>query len=296
MKTKYLNISILLVLVVALTCSCQNKRSREISNFLFSESENLPRNLQEEDIIFYNIFTPNDMSKMPTKFTSLFNGDLLNSAEKVSNYDQSSTMALNIGVYGADLNYLWLFGEQQKASSYLAAIHMLCDQMNIPSEFISLTAETAERYASNIDTLKHIARETYSHINNNLIENGRSNNAALMLLGGWIESLYLALNMYDRPDEKMISRIATQQFSLGIIVNKLKNEQDNIDVAAYLILLKRLNKAFNDFKIQVPQNCMEIDSINRRIIIKDIKGTKINTQQIDKIRSLTNNIRTMIIE
>ncbi len=255
----------------------------------------LPKNLADEDIIFYNIFTPSDMSNLINEFSSFYKSNLVNSLGNISKYTQSTGKALNIGVYGADLNYLWVFQQSQQASSYVAAIQTLSDQLGIPSNFVSLTADKAEMYAADVDSLKAIARQAYHDITYFLNESGRSNNAALILLGGWIETLYIAINMYNQPDAKMISRIATQKFSLSIIINLLQNQQNDIDVASFLVMLRKLRKAFDDFVFKVPQGAMTIDTANRRIIINDDENIRFDTEKINNIRQITNDIRSMIV-
>ena len=116
-----------------------------------------------------------------------------------------------------------------------------------------------------------------------------------MLLGGWTETLYLAINMYSQPDAKMVSRIATQRFSLNIIINLLQNQQNDIDVSSYLVMLRKLRKAFDEFVIRVPQGCLSIDTVNKRIIIKDNGDLNFNAEQINNIRQITNDIRKMMI-
>lgn len=286
--------------IMCLTLSfigCNGDKSKVVvkDNSDFENEKPLPKNLADEDIIFYNIFTPSDMSNLINEFSSFYKSSLVNSLNNISKYTQSTNKALNIGVYGADLNYLWVFEQSQQASSYVVAIQTLSDQLGIPSNFVTLTADKAEMYAADVDSLKAIARSAYHDITKYLNESGRSNNAALVLLGGWIETLYIAINMYNQPDAKMISRIATQKFSLSIIINLLQNQQNDIDVASYLVMLRKLNRAFDEFVLKVPQGCLTIDTTNRRIIIKDNENLKFDADKINNIRQITNDIRNMIV-
>lgn len=277
--------------------SCNGNKSKNIqkNDDSYEIEKPIPNNLNDEDIIFYNIFTPSDMSNLINEFSSFYKSNLVNSLGNISKYTQSTGKALNIGVYGADLNYLWVFQQNQQASSYVLAIQNLSDQLGIPSEYVSLTADKAELYSTDVDSLKAIARTAYRDITKYLNECGRSNNAALVLLGGWIETLYIAINMYSQPDAKMISRIATQKFSLSIIINLLQNQQNDIDVASYLVMLRKLRKAFDEFVFKVPQGSMTIDTANKQIIIKDNDNIKFDAGQINNIRQITNDIRSMIV-
>lgn len=283
-------------LAFCFTC-CNGNKAKFVQkdDDIYENEKPLPKNLADEDVIFYNIFTPSDMSNLINEFSSFYKSNLVNSLNNISKYTHSTSKALNIGVYGADLNYLWVFEQSQQAASYVQAIQLLSDQLGIPSNYVTLTAEKAEYYATNVDSLKSIARMAYKDITKYLNESGRSNNAALVLLGGWIETLYIAVNMYNQPDAKMVSRIATQKFSLYIIINMLQNQQNDIDVASYLVMLRKLRKAFDEFEIKVPKGSMTIDTVNKRVRIQDNGDMKFNAEQIKEIRQITNDIRTMMV-
>lgn len=282
--------------------ACTNSNNKKVQNQkdaleadMYENEKPIPQDIKGEDVIFYNIFTPTDMSNLINEYSTFYKSNLINSLNNITKYNQSTSMALNIGIYGADLNYLWVFEQSQQAASYVAAIQMLCSQLDIPSNYVTLTAERAEQYSYNVDSLKSIARSAYKDITKYLNQSGRGNSAALILLGGWIETLYIAVNMYSQPDAKMVSRIATQRFSLNIIINLLQNQQNDLDVAGYLVLLRKLRKAFDDFVVHVPREALIIDTINKRITIKDNDKMKFDTDQINEIRNETNKIRDMIV-
>ena len=295
-RTRILSCLCVAICVSTLFVSCHNSNKSKLSDSdAFENEKPLPKNLRNEDVIFYNIFTPSDMSNLINGYSSFYKTGLVNALNNTQKYTQSTSRALNIGVYGADLNYLWVFEQNQQAAQYVSAIQKLADQMGIPSNYVAQIAEKGEFYSSNVDSLKSIARTAYKDLTDYLNDCGRGNSAALVLLGGWIESLYIAINMYNQPDAKMISRIATQKFSLNIIINLLQNQQNDIDVASYLVMLRKLRKDFDEFVIKVPQGCMKIDTANKRIIIHDNGDLKFDPEQIKGIRQITNDIRGMMV-
>jgi hypothetical protein len=280
---------------------CQNvakENANKVDDMIAGEDNQkpLPKNLKDEDIIFYNIFTPSDMSNLINEYSSFYRSTLINSLNNITKYNQSKSAAINLGIYGADLNYLWVFDQSQQAVSYISAIQMLADQLGIPHDYVYLTIERAEQNSNNIDSLKSIARTAYKDINKYLKDNNRPNSAVLILLGGWVETLYIAINMYSEPDAKMVSRIATQKFSLNIVINLLQNQQDDLAVAEYLILLRKLHVAFDDFEIKVSKENLFIDTVNKRITIKSDKNTKFDADKINEIRLVTNSIRARMVE
>ena len=281
--------------IVFAGCNSGNTKKNVVETDAFDNEKPLPAGLDNEDIIFYNIFTPTDISNLINGYSSFYKSNLVNSIQNTDKYTHSTSKALNIGVYGADLNYLWVFEQNQQANSYIKTIQTLAEQLGVPSNFVSMTAEKAGTHSADIDSLKSIARVAYKDITNYLNDCGRGNNAALVLLGGWIETLYIAINMYNQPDARMVSRIATQRFSLNIIINLLQNQQNDIDVSSYLVMLRKLRKAFDEFVIRVPKGSIYIDTINKRITIKDNGDLNFNAEQIGNIRQITNDIRKMMV-
>lgn len=301
LKLFRISIYFVFVWVIVFISSCKNVSKEKANNLddnisIEETQKPLPKNLKDEDIIFYNIFTPSDMSNLINEYSSYYKSTLINSLNNITKYNQSKSAAVNLGIYGADLNYLWVFDQSQQAVSYISAIQMLADQLGIPHDYVYLTIERAEENSKNIDSLKSIARAAYKDINKYLNDNNRSNNAVLILLGGWVETLYIAVNMYSEPDARMVSRIATQKFSLNIIINLLQNQQDDLAVAEYLILLRKLRKAFDDFEIKVSSENLIIDTINKRITIKNEDKTKFDADKINEIRLITNSIRNRMVK
>jgi hypothetical protein len=250
----------------------------------------------DEDVIFYNIFSPVDGPRAWRGLSSYYNSNLINPLNNITRYQTSQKVALNLGIYGADLSYLWMFSQNQQSLSYLSAIERLSTNLGLPNEFIKLTAETAEHNIQDVDTLIMLARQAYLMTDQYLKKSNRENSANLVLLGGWIESLYIATHMYDEPNEKLASKIASQKFSLNSLINLLKNNQDDIIAKEYLILLEDLKKAFNKFEITFQPNNITIDTVQKKIYIKEDEIIDLDPKHFKEIKHLTNQIRKHIIE
>lgn len=142
MKTKsVISCCVALCLLFGLA-GCHNANKAKLAdNDSFENEKPLPKNLKDEDVIFYNIFTPSDMSNLINEYSSFYKSSLVNSLSNTSKYTQSTSKALNIGVYGADLNYLWVFEQSQQAATYVANIQKLADQLGVPSNYIAEIAK-----------------------------------------------------------------------------------------------------------------------------------------------------------
>jgi len=293
-------IVLICLLVGALVLGC-NKTSRVKTedNQQAHFDENVisfnPESYEAEEIVFYNLFSPVDLTYLVAKDMSYYNSSLLNPLNNISNYNESVKSALNLGVYGADLSYLWLFNQSQQAQSYLYAIQSLSDQLGIPRDFVDFTLANAENHSQELDTLINIARESYYTADNYLKENGKEDLASLILVGGWIETMYIAVNMYNRPDPNIVSKIAAQKFSVNSLYKLLQVSHENLSVTEYLLLIKKMNNLYDELQINFPPESLVIDTMKHRILVAQNALINLDQQQLDDIKNLTRQIREHII-
>lgn len=297
-----MKIKILIVLVIAcaLFSACSNDKSKTTNDDkdieVTLENDMVTLNQKtEEDVVFYNLFSPVDLVKMLDVNSSYYNSAYINSLNNITKYASSQKVALNIGLYGADLAYLWMFEQTQQAMSYLSAIQHLTSKLGIPNTFVESTFKVAESSANQEDSLITIIRDAYSQTNRFLNESNRDNAAVLVLLGGWIETLYISLNMYTKPNSQFASKIITQKYSLMSLITMVQNTQDDIVMSEYLLLLKRMQDAFNEIEIELHPDDVEIDTINKSITIKGTDNMLLEPDKFKTLKILTKKIRTHII-
>lgn len=265
-----------------------DKSEKSLSNA--PEFENL------EDIVFYNMFSPVDLNLVIDAKSSYFNSAYLNSLNNLTKYTTSHKIALNIGVYGADLSYLWIFDQNQQALSYLSTIQHLTSKLEIPNTFVDFTMTAAEINSEEVDSLIQIAKNAYFETDKYLKSTGRKSYAALILLGGWIETLNIAVNMYSEPNSKLASKILSQKYSLTSLINIVQNSQDDMVMSEYLLLMKKLNDSFKVLESKLKPEDILIDTVNKRITIKDSEHIKIEPEEFHDIKITTAKIREHIIE
>jgi len=252
-------------------------------------------NFKENEIVFYNLFSPVDFTYLVAENNAYFNSQLINPINNITKYSQSAKIAVNLGVYGADISYLWMFNQSQQALSYRSAIQRLTDQMEIPMDLVDFTFETAENNSHKFDTLVSIARKTYQTADNFLKESGREHSAALILLGGWLETMYIATNMYENPDATLLARIAIQKYSINSLYQLLQKYQDKTDAAEYLILLRKLKKVYDENTFNFPAECLRIDPVAKQIKLVNPPKESITHAQYKEIQLITAQIRNHVI-
>lgn len=255
-----------------------------------------PEQYKDEEIVFYNLFSPVELTYLVSKKEAFYNSALLNPLNNITKYNESAKVALNLGIYGADISYLWMFDQQQQALSYRAAIQRLTDQLEIPREFVNFSYDNAEANSQNFDSLVHIAKVTYWKTDMHLKETGREHAASLVLLGGWIETLYIATHMYDEPSSRLLGKIAIQKYSLNSLISLLQLSQENINISEYLLLLRKLKKAFDALEVKFPPESLVIDTSLKHIKLNNHEDLNLEYNDFIDIKRLTRRIRNHIIE
>lgn len=122
-----------------------------------------------------------------------YNKSLVNSAGNVSKYSKSFDQSVNMGIYGADLNYLTVFEQTEDARSTVEAISKLSSSLGIESAFDKNSFETI---VSTTDTLNLIEKsnlisKAFRNAEDQMYSEERALMGTLMISGGWIESVYL---------------------------------------------------------------------------------------------------------
>jgi hypothetical protein len=249
----------------------------------------------EEDILFYNMLYPFDLGVIIDKGSDNYNSGLLNPLTNFSNYTESSKRALAIGVYGADLSYLWGFHQSQQALSYFTAIINLADNLGIPNEYVSASAAKAELYTDNVDSLVSIARKAYSDYDSYLIKSNQPDLAVLVFLGGWVETMHTAVNLYTEPNSRMACKIISQKYSLASLLNLLYEQADNAFIADHSNELNALLEEFDRLQNLYFADNLKVDTLNKTITFTASKELELNPDEFRQLKQLIVEIRELMI-
>ncbi len=249
--------------------------------------------------IFYNVPSPVEMSSVIQRSGASFRSDILVNYKNVDRYNKLSQQALMLGVYGSDLSYVRLFEQIQLAMNFLTSIKKLCDAIQIPEDQGSLAIQRMEKNINNKDSLLKIIAETYASADAYLKDNGRGNTATLVILGGWIESLYIATQIVDftNPSNKeIIDRIGEQKYSLSNLIELIKAYPDDKDLQSYLPMLNNLQKIYEEISIEYIKGDVVTDANKKLTTIYSVAKVDIKKETFEKIKTLSAEIRNNIIK
>ena len=103
-----------------------------------------------------------------------------------------ATQSLNLGIYGADLGYCALYDKQQESLGFMKSAQKLSDVLGISDAFDVETIKAIQRNLDNKDSLLYLISNSYRKADDYLQTSDRKQIGALVIVGGWIESLHFA--------------------------------------------------------------------------------------------------------
>ncbi|MBI5219145.1 MAG: hypothetical protein HY958_09475 [Bacteroidia bacterium] len=302
-QLNFRNIQIALFIgLAAIFFSCTNENNVLNDDGKQGETEDLETDFKvfKAKQIFFALPSPIETAMILKKAGAQYNEDFLNKLDNVNKYTTSKQMALNLGVYSADLSYASLYDQNQTSIKYMAASKKLADKLGILSAIDQSIINRLENNVNNRDSIMDIISETFMNSNSYLKDNQRTQIAAIILAGGWIEGLYLSTQLVKttKNNKDLITRIIDQKLSLTTLINMLENENKvpNEDITSILKDINEIKLIFDQVKV----NSSNIEPVGS----KDDKVTKLSVktemiykkEDIDRLIVKVENFRTSVIK
>ena len=222
--------------------SCQNTEvNNEESEVVDLEEQDVEESQSDVDLsVSYQVPTPNELFTLFSDVEVNFDANLLNSTTNTEKYNSNKIKALNFGVYSTDLAFAANFGEATASLKYFSVIKNIGDELNVNNAFDQLVFDRIEQniQANNSDSLFNLSNETYYNAYSYLKDNERGSTLSLIVVGGWVESLYILTNLVDyEVDKELLSRIADQRLILENLYGFMAEYQSDSDVSEMMASL-----------------------------------------------------------
>ncbi|MFT5749936.1 MAG: hypothetical protein ACI93S_001209 [Ancylomarina sp.] len=244
--------------------------------------------------IMFSLPSPYQISLILHESGISYNKELLNPSSKASDYVTNFNRAINFGVYGVDLGYINIYQQTQDAASYFAVLKILSLDLGIYKVLNQKIVNRVEANLNNRDSLMVIVSETYRNIDKYLKNNKREETGALILAGGWIESIYvLTQEMKNNPHPDLMQRIAEQKRPLENLIKLLIPYSEDSESYKYLVEnLIQLAYTFDEIVEEYeyipskdfPKKKLTIVNSKSKLIITP-KLTSVITEKIEKLHT-----------
>jgi hypothetical protein len=196
MKKIFTKVLVAAIIVAAAgSYSCKNRgESKKMKEINRMELEVLEQKIEE------NVYPLPTSAEVIKQLTEMDLGYILGSTNppgNASNYVESYSRSVNLGVYGADLSYSTLYNMQQDVIDYLSAIRSLALEQNLSKIYDETLYDRIRNNFDNRDTLVNLLTDAFDRTYAYMVDAGQANLAMLMVGGAWVEGMYLTLSVSE---------------------------------------------------------------------------------------------------
>ncbi len=304
------NLFFLLICSIAIimsSCKSNNKNNAE------SQEVNIEDFVSEDDIfddidkakkIFYSLPSPLETAMIIKTSGATYDESILNPLDNQSKYTTNKAMALNLGIYTTDLSFASLFDQTQTSINYMTAAKTMAEGLDISGAINDETFDKLEANLQNRDVVMDIISETFLNSSSYLKENEREDVAAIVLVGGWVEGLYLAAEIIGDSvsGNELVNRVNEQKLSLNIVMRMLEDNKENAkgeeneDIVELIEQLQPLKKAFDKIKIEISETKPVTDLEKNVTTLESETKVTFNHKDFKEIQRIVKELRTIFIQ
>jgi hypothetical protein len=228
-----------------------------------------------------------------------FDESLLNNVGNVNKYVTNKSMALNLGIYTCDLSFASLYEQTQLIIDYMNAAKKMADGLGILKAIEQSTIDRLEENINNSEVIMEIVSETFMNSSSYLEDNGQPAIAAMTLVGGWFEGLYISTQLVDMKEfngNKLVGRIIDQKLSIDILLSLLESSKGDPAVDEIMAQVRKLKVVFDKIKITTSPVRPEFDQASNTTILKSEVKTDMTPEVFLELAATVAEIRNSFVK
>jgi hypothetical protein len=267
------SLSLALILVISLFTGCKGGKKAQQDDITvdIKDKDEILQDIKQAEKIFQALPSPLESAMLIKSAGARFEDKLLNPVSNVNNYVTNKAMAINLGIYTCDLSFASLYEQTQLLIDYMNAAKKMADGLGILKAIEQSDIDRLEENINNSDVIMDIVSQTFMNSNSYLEDNGQPATAAMVLVGGWIEGLYISTQLVDMKDfngNKLVARIIDQKLSIDILLNLLSGSKGNPAVDALMVQVGKLKAVFDKIRIDTSPISTEFDQTSKTTMLK----------------------------
>lgn len=257
------------------------------------------QDVKEAEKIFYSLPSPLESAMLIKSAGAMFDEELLNPTESTSLYSTNKDMALNLGIYTCDLSFASLYDQTQLVINYMSAAKKMAEGLGILDAMDEETINRLEENINNREAIMDIVSETFLNSNSYLEDNEQPAIASMVLVGGWIEGLYIAtqlVNMDEFESDKLVVRIIDQKLSIGIMMKLLQDNNEHPAINELISQMTQLKTIFDKINISTTRITTEVDSETDVTILKSKVTSDMTSEVFVELANKVSEIRSSYVK
>ncbi|MGB3948589.1 MAG: hypothetical protein WBM13_11440 [Bacteroidia bacterium] len=197
--------------------------------------------------IFATIPSQSETTTMLEDAGARYNAKALNPVENLSKYSSVKAKALNLGVYGIDLGVTNIFDQTQESMLYLRCTNKMATSLGISGAFDENMSSRLEANSENKDSLLAIITDSYRTADEYLQENGQPGVSTIMVVGAWIEGMYISSQIaLETSNDVIVARIVKEKTTLNDLIALLESyKAENEGTEDIIANLKGIKEVFD---------------------------------------------------
>ena len=249
--------------------------------------------------VFYSIPSPIETTTLLKAAGAKYDAKILNPIENASKYESVASKAMNLGIYGSDLSFTSIFDQTQESMLYLRCTNKLASGLGISGAFDESTTSRIEANMQNRDSLLAIISDSYWNADAYLKDNGQPGVSALIVAGGWMEGLYIAVKIANTTkNQGIVTRIGEQKLSLENLIALLDSyKADNESIPGLLTQLNDLKKVFDSIPtVPAGETAVSTDKDKGVTTVGNNSTFTLTAEQLKQITDKSTEIRNKMIQ
>ncbi len=288
---KKFTLFILLALLINAGCNTQNKKHK-------LKSPSSAAYTQSFEKIYYSLPSPMELADLLSGMNLEISSSYFNPLDNLNNYESDYAQAINLGIYGTDLSFAIIFNQKNFIESYYNAVYNLAQKLDILNAVGDSLLNLVQQNIDQPKTLEPLISEVFFRTNAYLENENRQNISSLIIFGGWLETMYIALSLTKSVDfdstnnNALFMLIADQQ----LVLQNLRSMVNMVNLGSKEQILNDIEKVLQDL-----DKMRQVDTVTvyDKIANRTIKATKIKYvfthKGINNLYSLVSNIRMKYI-
>lgn len=236
--------------------SCGNKNSDNVEDIEDDEQIKNETQIDAERISAQNVFNALPQRKQVLDIVmnanAQYDPSFLNNPDNIKGYKSESTVALNFGVYGTDLNITNVFEQTQESMLFLSNVNLLAKNLGVSNSFDEKMMNRMDAHKDNRDSTLSIISHAFRTTDDYLVSTNRAGTSALIVAGSWIEGMYVASCIAKETNStEAIAAIFEQKESLRYLIELLQASKVNEKVDYLINDLKEIQTILSEQKESV---------------------------------------------
>lgn len=289
------------ILAISLLAGCKSGKKPPVEDQEVQVPENITeikQNIDQAKKIFNALPSPLESAVLIKQTGAAFNDKLLNPVSKQDSYVTRKSQALNLGVYTCDLSFASLYEQTQLLIDYMNAAKKMADGLGILKAIQQEDVDKLEENINNKEIIMEVVSQTFMNSNSELEDNGQTSTATTVLVGGWIEGLYISTQLVDNSNingNKLVGKIIDQKLSINILVDLLNQSKGDPSIDELILQVQKIKTVFDKIDISTSAIRPEYDQASNTTVLKSEVKTNMTPETFIELSKVVAEIRNSFV-